>query len=1388
MGISDFVNNNQGRSLQGTLDNTLPRISDLEDPRGEGLQPVDVDAPGEFDPPPGPGGAPRPFSPIIPQGPAAAFRIGKEVAEGKFSQGVASALWEVAGAPIRSMLDLLSNLDRPQQSTFAAILSAMEGESPGDAVNAAIGGFVYRDPETGMHNRRIEPVEVMDSFARNVLAIPDGIDRMPGDAKFALSLGLLFGLDPLVLTPGAFYRKTGSRIKQFYHGAKIADKQRRVLTHGTDIRAAAQAVSNDIVHEELSRAGKSDGVLGEVYGNLSEDVGDVEMDKFRGYLSDYLSGLGAQNIVSQELRALLTRGDLNPDQVKGLMNRVMETPLEGSEVENLTQAASRFLGRLRGQGDLETRWIRSVRVGERGGADTGKIVTLHDGPDEFLIGQLMNRFGLMPTEAIKPSVLKAARKLIGETEKKFVGRLTENLEKDPSGIMEIWNGLTKREKVAALAADRHLAKSGKVSRSKFKVERGKFADRAFEPGSRGGLELLKHLSAPERAKLVKKAVSKGLVGPEAQATAGRVFPGGAQFVRRLFKEAGEALPTNASEQVKKATARMAETGPFVIDAVTGDVLRRRLMKMDITAQGAHDLAMFAAGLQKWETVSDIPRTLANPGVMRSMLDSGNFDTKNFHMLTWMLDPATAMPRPIFAALKLSEDAMIGESNYLTKLLEAKMQIGGKPIREGSDIDRLIGKALNGDEGAIAAVRSWDEAGDAWKVYGAQRGFYDGMLARLAKLDIDDFQAVHAAQAKNNPIMSTYFPRLYPNEVEGLEHARTLGIEVSDDVIKRAKDRGGDWHLMVGPQELDFIDGTQVAFRHGKSRQFENAIPGQDFSSLKALRAYAHGAARKIHLEPAIKKVNQTVKDLDAAGSSARLNITQKRYMQALFRRMRGIEQPMENSLNEFLSAVASKFGINLKPRPATRASLFITGQYYMGLLGANLGFYLKNLSQGINTATAVGPLNYMKGAALMMDKEYRALRSSRNLLAQFDQLFESTKFKGGGINLQKIIMAPARHSELVNRGIAFNAGMTSRLRELGHARRPIAEVIANHTDDFEDAINFAHATANETQFIYGILGRSPIAGSPIGRMALQFFSWPVKQVEFLANNTFKNPDGPWSGARFFMNYVLLSGVFSKVAEHANVDAGSFAGFGFFPGMASPTTQAFAQMSMGIAAGANGDSEQSAIHIKKMTKQVQNMIPAWLQLQKTVSFLESTQTGERRGFRERLSRRTDEPDLGQEALDERVNPFFRRLGLNELTTESTTQFFGLPSLKGAEHRDMMKDYRIGKVKADRMAARFLDEYLLERYGNGDFVRAYQVQREAMEAGVPITQDMIDREFVRRRAGDEQNVIGDVRSSMRRQLEEEIDAKYPKRVTRGLRELQPIPVNPLGGAASKDGTLP
>jgi len=436
----------------------------------------------------------------------------------------------------------------------------------------------------------------------------------------------------------------------------------------------------------------------------------------------------------------------------------------------------------------------------------------------------------------------------------------------------------------------------------------------------------------------------------------------------------------------------------------------------------------------------------------------------------------------------------------------------------------------------------------------------------------------------------------------------------------------------------------------------------EWSIVNAFRVFVGAGSRQVHIEPAIKKAL-------AMAAEQELGPNKRTYLSDLIDRLQGKPHRWDRKLNEALDATINnvglnrvigehsgglhvkgvqqtrdiakeeiidelvsgselsvadakgklanksrarnRLGVNIVPTmkmvdSATKLSMGITRQLYRGMLGGSLGFTLKNTAQIINTVADVGPLDTLKGVAKMTTKSGRQTARDQKVLTEFVGMLEEVNAGG---QLDRLLFKPAHASEFLNRGIAYHAGVSAemaRIRKLNphlskrdimdNARLALRLQIAGHT------------VAQRTQFMYGILGRSPIFGSAVGRIGGQFMTFPIKQTEFLVEQLMKDPTG-------FARYLAMTGYSSRILSDVGVDPTGFIGFGFLPQEAEKGS--IFPMAAGVQMGyhllrasmarAEGDLDEVSMRLGQVRKDFIHMIPGGLQADKWATAAQRSQT-------------------------------------------------------------------------------------------------------------------------------------------------------------------------------------
>ena len=286
---------------------------------------------------------------------------------------------------------------------------------------------------------------------------------------------------------------------------------------------------------------------------------------------------------------------------------------------------------------------------------------------------------------------------------------------------------------------------------------------------------------------------------------------------------------------------------------------------------------------------------------------------------------------------------------------------------------------------------------------------------------------------------------------------------------------------------------QKEFDEDLAKIISNKIPGQVYDPFlekrlgakgykrdvwDALDAYTKRATRKVHLDPVLEKIR------DKAGSSlefTNLEESQFKYIQTYIDRVQMRPTYIDNLID---NGVKSLVGYRFGQRPVAYISQLLRRMTYRGMLGANLGSALRNISQGINTYATLGEKYTVIGyAKLFNTNAHKELAEQGVLFGNFieDRTLSSTKQA-----LQKADKALwffFDQAEKINRGSAY---FGAKAKGLG---KGMSEA---------EAIEYAKSIVRKTQFAYDSVDAPVAMAGDLIKTLTQFQTFTVKQTEFLA--------------------------------------------------------------------------------------------------------------------------------------------------------------------------------------------------------------------------------------------------------------------------------------------------
>lgn len=179
---------------------------------------------------------------------------------------------------------------------------------------------------------------------------------------------------------------------------------------------------------------------------------------------------------------------------------------------------------------------------------------------------------------------------------------------------------------------------------------------------------------------------------------------------------------------------------------------------------------------------------------------------------------------------------------------------------------------------------------------------------------------------------------------------------------------------------------------------------------------------------------------------------------------------------------------------------YLTQNIVIAALGANLGSAFRNTSQLLNTAAKEGVPDTIKGifrlnGSGVLGATLKTARKEARFIAAFNRAhYNPDAWALGKASLLHKIMIPFNSTENLMRGIAGNIAGERWLAKFGRGR--LFHQLSPREQ--EALVRFMRLEAADTNFIYGVAGRSHLMMNPVLRLGttLQSYSW--KQAEFIA--------------------------------------------------------------------------------------------------------------------------------------------------------------------------------------------------------------------------------------------------------------------------------------------------
>ena len=401
----------------------------------------------------------------------------------------------------------------------------------------------------------------------------------------------------------------------------------------------------------------------------------------------------------------------------------------------------------------------------------------------------------------------------------------------------------------------------------------------------------------------------------------------------------------------------------------------------------------------------------------------------------------------------------------------------------------------------ATLRLWGESslgkeGEA-KIWGLIKS--DNPSKKILDSLTEDEQLVHNIYSRK---IDDYFPHIFSKQEVYEMMSKDLNL-VNKDLLKTPP--GGDDYAKLmqrrnelaasleslksgGPTFFDSIP-KDIKFRFFNVRR---GATGYQKSAIQGYETYMHGIAKKIFDEPMLR---------EATGLFDKMDPNLKSYAKWYLQDYMGLKKP-----------IASKLSGNLK-------SLVWTAK-----LGLNPRSAIVNLTQRINTI-ADAPLDSVTGARMAHTKFGERLFKKSGIAETIPTVLMEGDIAAKPLeSIREVMGYMFSKVERGNQKHAFLTGY-ARARRTGKTH---AEGMLEGRKLFE-----------KTQFRYGKVDMPKVLRGP-GGVVLQFWSYPIKQMEFLSDLARNDP-------KKLLGWIAMSeGGKMTIGELMDIDMSSSMGLGIKP--------------------------------------------------------------------------------------------------------------------------------------------------------------------------------------------------------------------------------------------------
>ena len=424
-----------------------------------------------------------------------------------------------------------------------------------------------------------------------------------------------------------------------------------------------------------------------------------------------------------------------------------------------------------------------------------------------------------------------------------------------------------------------------------------------------------------------------------------------------------------------------------------------------------------------------------------------------------------------------------EEGYL-KILRATTK-DYPPISKIVELPEKISKKYMDYRSDLMKIRKGRKKSD---LQGAELERYDNIRAKQHEILKENWvKNLPEGEQKAFDILSRqikdYLPHIF--ETEDLIAAFTEEISIINNKLKTATDPGAITQYKNRLRKLEEsttkLKGggmityeslpSNVRFRFFETRQGK---AGYSFDAMKAYETYLAGIAKKIYYEPMLKKVGELHKQL---------NPNMRDYNKWYIRDFMGWNKSPFDDLAGMIASFQWMRTLGLNPRSA-----------------------IVNLTQRLNTVAEVGVEHSIRGEKFAFTKEGKRLFDDTGIAREVPTVLLEGPVPEGMEKIRATVGFMFNKVEIGNRRHAFlSAVLKARDGKVGKqsAKRFGIPDPKNMTE--AQIIQYGIDVVHRTQFRYGKVGMPKMLRTPAGRLAFQFWSFPIKQVELMTRWARYNP-------------------------------------------------------------------------------------------------------------------------------------------------------------------------------------------------------------------------------------------------------------------------------------------